>query len=398
MLVEKELSNLNYIIVELITAFGKMFLNPLIYWIIFISFLISKRRTKDEQIQFNRELFPIGAEYYQTGKIMIISSILISAITFFLNTTFVNEIIIFLSIIIFILSFAFGFKLLSAAYSLGFTFLLFKVLELYNNDLFASGQITTHTFSSIALLIGLFLFVEVALYKVITNENAFPEILKSKRGSWFGMHHIQKATFIPFLVFIPGKITIASLPIVPYFTLGSENISFMFIPFVLGFHHIVKGELPEVSVKKLRHYNFILAGLVVIGALISFYLPGVAIGAVLLAIVGKIYINGLIEKEDAEKEMKFVALNNQLCIFAIAPKSPADILGLKVGDTITKVNNIEVHSFADLKEELASLIVFPSFEVITSNHEVRQIENTSYKGNLTELGIIFPLINHDETT
>src|SRR5699024_3928482 len=114
----------------------------------------------------------------------------------------------------------------------------------------------------------------------------------------------QKATFLPFLVFIPGKITIASLPIVPYFTLGSENISFMFIPFVLGFHHIVKGELPELVLNKLRYYNFLLAGLVVIGALISFYLPGVAIGAVLLAIIGKVYINGLIDKEDSEKEMK----------------------------------------------------------------------------------------------
>lgn len=380
---------------EFISAFGKMFLNPLIYWIIFISFLISKRRTKDEQIQFNRELFPIGAEYYQTGKIMVSSSILISAIAFFLNTTFVNEIIIFLSIIIFTLSFAFGFKLLSAAYTLGFTFLLFKILELYNNELFTSGQITSHTFSSMALLIGLFLFVEVALYKVVTNENAFPEILKSNRGSWFGMHHIQKASFVPFLVFVPGKITIASLPVLPYFTLGNENISFMFIPFVLGFHHIVKGELPELVVSKLRHYNIILAGLVLIGALISFYLPGVAIGTVVLAIIGKIYINGLIEKEDAEKDMKFVALNNELCIFAIVPKSPADKLGLKVGDTISKVNNVEIHSFEDLEEQLASLIIFPRFEVITSNHEVRKIDNKTYKGNFEELGIIFPLINHD---
>jgi len=387
---------LDYIALEIVKAFGKMFLNPLVYWIIFISIIISKRRIKDEMLQFKHELFPIGAEYYQTGKITIMGSLGISIVTFVLNVTFVHEIILFLSIIIFILSFAFGFKLLSAVYTIGFTFILFKVLELYDNRLFESGFITPHTFSSMALLISLFLFSEVLLYKLMTNENSFPEIIKSKRGSSYGSHHIQKASFIPFLVFIPGKITIGSLPIIPYFTLGGENISFAFVPFIIGFHHIIKASLPDTVVDKLKYYNVILASLVLIGALVSFYLPGLAIGAVGLAIIGKLYINGLIEKEDLQKEPTFIALNNDLKIFAIVPDSPAAILGLKVGDTITKVNQMDVHSPTELEEQLSSMIQFPNFEVISTNHQVKNIHNTSYKGNLTELGIIFPIIRDNK--
>src|SRR5699024_2418526 len=159
---------------------------------------------------------------------------------------------------------------------------------------------------------------------------------------------------------------------------------------------IIKASLPDTVVDKLKYYNVILASLVLIGALVSFYLPGLAIGAVGLAIIGKLYINGLIEKEDLQKEPTFIALNNDLKIFAIVPDSPAAILGLKVGDTITKVNQMDVHSPTELEEQLSSMIQFPNFEVISTNHQVKNIHNTSYKGNLTELGIIFPIIRDNK--
>lgn len=380
---------LEYIFIEIIKAIGKFFLNPLIYWIIFITFLMSKRRIKDEQTQFHQELFSMGAEFKYTGKITIFGSLFISLIAIFLNITLVHEIILFLSIIIFILSFAFGFKLLSAAYTLGFTFILLKILEMYGNRLFEFGFITNHTFSSIALLVALFLFVEATLYNVVTNENAFPEIQKSKRGSLLGLHHLQKATFVPFLVFIPGEITIGSLPIIPYFTIGGENISFAFVPFIVGFHHIITNQLPAIVAKKLKKNTQLLAFLVLIVALVSFYLPGIAIAAIILAIVGKRYINYLLEQDEQNKEAMFLELNNELKIFAIVPNSPAYKLGLRVGDLVTKVNDSEVTTVSQLNDEMDNLIRYPNFEVIGCDHQVRKIVNNQYKGHLSDLGIIF---------
>lgn len=382
---------MEYIVIEIGKAVAKLFLNPLIYWFIFISFMMSKRRVADEQLQFQQTLFPMGAEFNRTGKLTIFGSFFISLIALIFNITFVHEIILFLSIIIFILSFAFGFKLLSAAYTLGFTFILFKILESYHNRLFETGFITNHTFSSIALLIALFLLLEASLYRTVTNETAFPELVKSSRGRWFGMYHIQKASFLPFFVLIPGKITIASLPILPYFTLASEEISFAFVPFFIGFHHIVKGQLPEVVTASLRKQQLFLGLLVLIGALLSFYLPGIAFLTILLAIIGKLLMNYKVEQADRTEDYLFMELNNELKIFSVVPNSPADKLGFKIGDRITKVNDLEVHSFNEFQEALDSLIRFPSFEVMTTDHEVRSITNTRFKGDAYELGIIFPV-------
>lgn len=388
---------MNEIALAIVTAIGKFFLNPLIYWIIFITFMMSKRRIKDEQRQFRQVLFPMGAEFSRTSKITIIGSLFVSLIAILLNITFVHEIILFLSIIIFIISFAFGFKLLSAVYTLGLTFMLFKFLQLYDNRLFELGFISNHTFASIALLIALFLFIEAALYKTVSNENAFPEIAKSKRGSLFGLHHLQRASIVPFFVFIPGEITIASLPVIPYFTIGGESISFAFVPFIVGFHHIVKGQLPHVAAEKLRKNNRMLAFLVLIMALVSFYLPGIAIVTIAIAVIGKLYINNLFERDERNRELIYLALKNELKVLAIVPHSPAEQLGIMVGDTITKVNEREVQTITELNDELSNLIRYPKFEVLSSNYQVRHISNNEFKGNFMELGFIF-VTNRTYTT
>src|SRR5690625_5414043 len=63
---------------------------------------------------FGRELSPLGAEFSNTWKLSVFGTLLASVTTIVLQTAFAKEIILFLSIILFILSFAFGFRLLSA--------------------------------------------------------------------------------------------------------------------------------------------------------------------------------------------------------------------------------------------------------------------------------------------
>ena len=382
-------------IYEIIQAIGKMFINPLFYWIILISYLISHKRVKEERWQFSKELFPIGSEYFKTIHISVIGSICISIILLLTNTVFVREIILFLSVIIFLLSFTAGFRFLSATYSLGFTFILFKILEAFNNRLFDNGQITNETFSTIALLVALFLFVEVAMYKQIKNETSFPGITKSKRGSWFGHFHLQKASFIPFLLFVPGELTISSITILPYITIGNESVSFVFIPFMTGFHHVIVGQLPETAAAMLRKNNFLLGMIVLIIALTSFYLPGLALIAIVISLLGKLFIEQQITKANREQGLYFLHMDEPLKILQIVPGSPAHRLGFRVGDTIKKVNDQPVHSITELNRLLVKTSSFPTFEIISANHEVKNIGNNKYKGDALSLGLIFPFIEEN---
>lgn len=380
---------LNELAIELIKAIGKAFLNPILYWIIFISFMISLRRVKEERKNFKQELFPIGHEYKGTIHITIFGSILISLILFLFNTIFVREIIFFFSIIVFLLSFIFGFRVLSVAYTFGLTFILFKLLDFFDNTLIDNGLITDHTFSSITLIIALFLFFESYMYSKINNETSYPELLKSKRGSWLGIYHMQKASFVPFFVFLPTSFTSSTTTVMPVIDFSGQEFSFAFIPFITAFHHIVSGQLPEKAALQLKRYNLFLSFIVLILSLISFYLPGIAFYTVLIAMFGKWLIDYLLIKEDRKKGYYFLELKDPLKIFAIVPNSPAYDLGFKVGDTIIRVNDQPVKSVEELNERLNQVLYFPTFEVITKDHEVIIIENNKYRGNYRELGLIF---------
>ena len=380
---------MNELAVELIKAMGKALLNPILYWLIIVSFIVSYRRVKEERKIFKQELFPIGAEFKGTLPITLFGSILISLIMILINTYFVGEIVFFLSVILFVLSFIFGFKTLSAAYTLGLTFIVFKILELFDNTLIENGLITAHSFSSIALLIALFLFVEAYMYSKIKNETSFPEILKSKRGSYLGIYHLQKASFVPFFVFMPSPVASSITTMMPAVDFNEQQFSFVLIPFFTAFHHIVSGQLPETAATQLKRNNMFLAFLILLLSFISFYLPGLAFFAVLTALVGKWFIDYLILKEDRQKDFYFLELKDPLKIFAVIPNSPASHLGFQVGDTIIKINEQPVKSLEELNDQLNKVLYFPSFEVITKNREVIVIENNKYRGNYEELGLVF---------
>src|SRR5690606_11151647 len=126
---------------------------------------------------------------------------------------------------------------------------------------------------------------------------------------------------------------------------------------------------------------------------ISFYLPGIAIFAVLTAMFGKWLIDYQLLKDDRKKGYLFLQLKDPLKVLAVVPGSPAEKLGFKPGDLIIKTNGKPVHTIESLNKELENILYFPTFEIVTHNHEVVIIENDRYRGNHVELGLIFAAKN-----
>lgn len=366
----------------------KLFIHPLFYWFIFFGIFISKRRIQDEKLQFGQELFPLGAEFSQTWTISIYGTILASLSTLVLHTTFAREILLFLSIVFLILTFAFGFRFLSAVYSIGLTYLFLKILQALHNPLFENGQITNQTFSTLALLLAIFLLVETMLYRKITNETSFPERVRSQRGRNVGLFHLQRASFIPFFVPVPPSFATSSVSLLPSIPMPDEAYSLVFVPFMVGFHYVTKANLPEVITYKLRRYHLLLTFLVFSLAAGSFYLPGLASIAILIAFLGKMYIHSHLRKEENSKGFYFIDLKDSLTLFAVQPKSAAEKLGFKVGDRINKINDRPVKSLQELIQVWEHSPP-TSFEVIDRGGNCYRIMNERFHNDFPSFGLIF---------
>src|SRR5690625_4866110 len=367
-------------------AIGSVFLNPIFYWMIVLSFLPSDNRIKLEETFFNHKVLPIGTELKNTLKLSLFITSLMLIFTIGFKVTFPYEIIVVLSVVIVLLSFKMRYTFLSASYTLGFTYLIIWFLPKgpLENVLY-----TDWTFISIAIIIGLFLIGEAILFIAFNPSEASPKLAYSKRGRWYGVLQVKQLSIIPFLVFLPQEVGTINNTIMPTLFIGEDAYTFFIMPFALGFSHLFKGDLPAKYSKNIGFSLLLLALTVLCLAFGSLKINNLSFLAVILAIVGRALIHYIFYKIDLKKPPFFIEGHPYLRVLGVVSGSPAEKLGFKIGDTILKINDQRIHSLEQLDHLLRETAENCLMEINRTRGRLRFIEINEYKGNSLELGLIF---------
>src|SRR5690625_4028471 len=119
-------------LMELLTGIGKLFLNPLLYWIVFLLALMGWRRIKKERRQFGTKIYPLFKESQGTMVISAVFSIIISLVAILIGLVMSFEMIVLIIIVTIILSVTGRTSFLSASYTLGITFVFMLLLPYVN--------------------------------------------------------------------------------------------------------------------------------------------------------------------------------------------------------------------------------------------------------------------------
>lgn len=381
-------------LIEMAKGIGKFFLNPLSYWALFLFLLTGYKRVKMERKQFSTKIFNLFAEGQKTLIISIAFSIILSIITVFSGIVLTFETILLIIVVTVLVSITGSTTFLSASYTIGMTFILLLILPFLQLSAIESfigfNNISLIHFISLAILAGVFLLIEAILVSRKTNRQTFPHLTLSHRGIWIGQHHIKGLAFIPFFVLMPIDKLSGIAPFWPYFHYGEQSFSLVFIPFLLGFHYRVQGELPNIAAQRVGYATFWLSLLVLACAFSSLFFPYLAFAAIFIAIIGKEWITYRHKLKDKKKPAFFSPLNKGIKVLATIPNGPADRLGIVVGETILKVNGNIVTNPTQFYEALQNSGAFFKLDVLDHKGEVRFINSALYEEDHHELGIIFP--------
>lgn len=380
-------------LIELVKGIGKFFLNPLAYWSVILIFLVGYKRIKEERRQFGFKLFDSFSEWIRTWKLSLLLGVFISLVTIGAGMVFSYDVIILLAIVSIILSLTLNYSMLSPSYTIGFTFLLILLssLILENQSIIDPKLFTGVNFTSFAVLLGIFLIVEALLLKRTNRNETFPELVLSERGLWIGQHRLKKLSIIPFFVVVPSGLIIPFAPFWPFFDIGGESYGLLLIPFLIGFNHVIRGSLPQLAAKRLTKSMILLGSLVLIFALGSIYAPlsWFSIIAVIIAILGREFINYKHRINDKESSAYFQPIDDGVKILGVVQNSPADRLGVLVGEKIVKVNGKKIYDGNQFYNCLSDGSVNFKLEVIDDAGEIRHVQSSLYEGDHHELGIIF---------
>lgn len=381
-------------VLEFAKGIGRLFLNPLLYWILLISFVMGYKRVKQERRQFGRSVFPFIQEIRFTALISVISSLLLSVLAVLFGLFASYEWMLVLMLVVILLSITASPAFLSASYTIGITFVLvltFSMLDIAPASMgfdFHSLVIQSEHLVTMAFLTGFFLFVEGLLVSS-RKLTSFPAMTLSKRGLWIGKHHLKRLAFVPFFLLVPSSSMVVSLPFFPYFDLGGEMYTLVFFPFVIGFHYKVGTELPRAAGKRIGHATLLLSLIVWACAVASVYMPVLSVAAMLVAIIGKEWITYTNRQKQNREPSLFHSQEKGMKVLAVIPESPAERLGIAIGETVYKVNGQLVRDQAHLYEALQNSGAFFKLEVLDIDGEIRFINSPFYEEDHHSLGLLF---------
>src|SRR5690625_4055122 len=138
------------------------------------------RRIKKERLQFGTKINDLFAEGRHTFKISLIFSVIISALAVFFGIVLSFETILVLIVVMMVLSITGRTNLLSASYTIGFTFILLILLPFVQleqlSDFVSFQNITAVHLICLAILTGLLLLVEAMLIGSAKHRQTFPHM------------------------------------------------------------------------------------------------------------------------------------------------------------------------------------------------------------------------------
>lgn len=381
------------IVMELLKGIGRFFLNPLLYMAIIFSILIGYRRVKGERESFNIRIFWGWSETILMFKEGWLLGLIISLITIMIGLVIPIQFIVLSAAVGVLCIVTFYYHLASAAYPLGIAFIIMwytyitdSSWHFLNWDI-SSASMHVGMLVTVPCIIGLLLIAEGYLISKNAHKIASPKILKTERGLPSAIYLAKRLWLLPIFFVLPGGAIQEYVPFWPQFTLGSDSFSLIPVPIIVGFQQRSRKMLPVHFYPQLGKTVIILGSFVLIEALIANFFPIMGIAAVCVAIVGRALISIIYSISERHGSYAVTPQDLGVMVAGVLPGSPAEAMGIRVGECIRKVNGIPVQSEEELYEALQINAAHCRLEVLDQDGEVRLRQHVIYRHDHFRIGL-----------
>jgi hypothetical protein len=380
-------------LIELLKGTGKLFLNPVFYYLIFLSGLLGVSRVKRERKNFHTRTFDAYYELRQLFPLGLIVGLVLSVATVLAGITVPFAAILLIAGFTVLWSLTTNIRLMSPVYTVGAAFFGIILIAEYNWNIpfFKESfqAIDEKVYPSVVILLALLIISEGILIFKNGIKGTSPKLAKSRRGQNVGVHEVKRFWLLPMFLLIPGETLTVPFEWWPVFHIGAESYSLILVPFAIGFNQKIQGMLPKQSIQLQGRRVITLGVVILILSVIGYWYPLVSIIVAACAIICRELISLTQRLRDDNLPFYFSKKNNGLMIIGIIPESPADKMGLQVGELLSKVNGVKIRDEQALYEALQKNRAHCKLEVLDVNGEVRFVQRALYEGDHYELGILF---------
>lgn len=240
----------------------------------------------------------------------------------------------------------------------------------------------------IAILAGLLLIAEGFIIQKHGATNASPRLVKTARGSEAMEYVTKRLWLLPILLVIPGDVIHTYLPFWPQFTLGESTFSLVLFPFVIGFQQKSRHSLAENFFPMYGKKVWQLGIIVTVVAAVGYIEPLISLIALALGVIGRLVISFIEYRRERNGSFAVSPQSNGVMIAGVLSDSPAEKMGLKIGECIVKVNGQKVTDEQELYEAVQINAAHCRLEVLDHNGELRLRQHVLFRHDHYRLGLI----------
>lgn len=375
---------------ELVKGIGKFFINPLVYVTFLFAILLGYVRVKRERRSFRTRILWgwTEAKYLvtDTWKFALILSLLSIGLGLTVSIEWIIAFSLISLIVVLLFVYQIGSPVLAAGLAilmmwLGFEFSIF-------NFSWNPGETWLQVAVPVSLLIGAAMIVEGWLIRKNGAQSASPILEKSARGMNAVVFLSKRLWMMPLLVIVPGNVIPSFVPYWPQVTLGNETFGLVLLPIVIGFAQKARHTLPIYFYPKVGQAVIGLGITVLLVAIISIWVPMLAIWSLAFGIVGRFAVWLYFTIKEKQGAYAVTPHNLGVMITGVLPDSPAEKMGLAVGECIRKVNGQTVMNESELYEAIQINAAHCRLEVLDHQGEVRLRQHVIYRHDHHRLGLL----------
>lgn len=244
---------------------------------------------------------------------------------------------------------------------------------------------------AVTMMLGTLLIIEGVLVRIWGRKETTPRLLRGRRGKQVGLHEARKFWLVPICLLLPTG-AIPALDGWPLTVGVGGSFSLLLVPFGFGFYRRMTEASFKQSTARAASGSFYVGILVIIIAVLGWargldsLAPMAAGGAIVLRIVWMIWDRG---QQKRHTPGYFLQQNDGLAVLGVLPGSPAEKMGIAIGERIQKVNGLNVSTEEDFYKALQKNAAYCRMEVADLAGEVRFVKGALYEGGHHELGLLF---------
>lgn len=377
------------ILIDLAKGIGVFFLHPAVYITLLFSILIGYFRVKRERKHFRARILWGWTEFKHLldGYVWaIILSVLSIAIGLVVPSSWLFSYSAWM--ILFILLFVY--QLGSAIYAMALGVVTLYVMNRYDWTFpnFTGFNIMQEAVVPIAILAGLLLIVEGILIQKHGATNASPKLVKTARGSKAIEYVTKRLWLLPVLLVVPGEVISTYLPYWPQFRLGESTFSLILFPFVIGFQQKSRRTLAVEFFPRYGKQVWQLGIAILVIAAVGYIMPLISGVALIIGVIARLLLSYIAYKKETSGTFAVSPQSKGVMIAGVLEDSPAEKMGLLIGECIVKVNGHKVTNENELYEAVQINAAHCRLEIVDVGGELRLRQHILFKHDHYRLGLI----------